>query len=288
MVNSRGGRVTRSALILITWQSPSLRGCGGVEALDAWLTWAGVAGVMTGAGAFIDFYLGPTGRQRAKDRMVKWWVKIEDVRWAYFGRDEALFALQKMDRLFGRRFFSFRRLIVVAVSTFLVSGFMIVSMAINRIGPFTWPAFVQRSTLLLLVLIVSALAASFSVTRIVSLLVARVLGVARYISLFGLVFLLLFQYLMLCYWSPAMGFKRVYLVDLVVFPPSSYPFFNVMPIWIRIQTFYYMIINLEIKFFYNLAVHGAGRRACYSEAYTRNFHSAEPRSRYRKFHTSSF
>jgi hypothetical protein len=34
---------------------------------------------MTGVGAFIDFYLGPPGRLRAKDWMLKWWLKIDDV-----------------------------------------------------------------------------------------------------------------------------------------------------------------------------------------------------------------
>jgi hypothetical protein len=45
-----------------------------------------------GSGAFIDFLIGKTGQQKAKDWLLKWWVRFDDVRWKNFGREEGLFA----------------------------------------------------------------------------------------------------------------------------------------------------------------------------------------------------
>jgi hypothetical protein len=220
------------------------------------LTWAGLAGVITGVGAFIDFYLGPPGRLRAKDWMLKWWLKIDDVQWAYFGKEEAIFAVRMMDRFFGRRFLSVRRMIVVVVSTIVVSGFMTAMMMLNHITLYSLPAFVQPPNLVLLTIILVAFAGSFSVTKIASLIVARFLGLARYVSLCGLVFLLIFQYALISYWSPAMNIVQFYIINTVLFP-VSYPFI-VMPMWARIQFFYYGIIQMQMLFTYNIAAHGAG------------------------------
>jgi hypothetical protein len=194
------------------------------------LTWAAVAGAITGAGRFIDFYLGPSGRQRAKDPMVEWWVKIDDLQWAYLGRDQALFAVKILDRLFGRRFFSSHRLFAVALATTLTFTFVIVSLLVNRIGVVAWSPFVAPPSLSWLILIMLALDGSFSVTRWVSIIVARLLGAARYISLFGLV------------------------LNLVFFPQDQ--FFLQMPLWFRFEFLYYIVIQPQIDFMYNLAMHG--------------------------------
>ena len=57
-------------------------------------------------GAFIDFYIGKPGQQRVRSWLETWWLRLSYVRWGNLGREEALFAVQVMDRLFGRRLFS--------------------------------------------------------------------------------------------------------------------------------------------------------------------------------------
>jgi hypothetical protein len=126
-----------------------------------------------GAGAFIDFYIGRAGQRRIRDWLETWWLRLSYVKWSNFGREEALFAVQVMDRLFGRRFLSVRRLIAVVASTFVVSGFMIVSMmlivmphpilyylswAATVLGSFVIVVFLQRSNLLFFVLVLLSFA----------------------------------------------------------------------------------------------------------------------------------
>jgi hypothetical protein len=223
---------------------------------------------MTGVGAFIDFYLGPAGRLRAKDWLLKWWVKIDDVRWAYFGREEAIFAVQVMDRLFGHRFFSARRVIIVLIATSLVMCFMVFSFVLiytprpiwNYLG---WSAAVfwslgnrfKRSDFLFFILTLISLAFSFSVTRIASATVARVLRSDSYVNFVGFVFLVFFQYILLCYWSPAMTFIRRDLIDIVVFPLDIWqsPWFSLRP---RVIFFYGVLMHVEWGHFYDMAVHG--------------------------------
>jgi hypothetical protein len=64
-----------------------------------------------GLGAFIDFLIGRTGQERAKDFLTDWWVRFDDVRWNNFGREEGLFAANFMEKWLGRRIWSPRRII---------------------------------------------------------------------------------------------------------------------------------------------------------------------------------
>src|SRR6516162_3115774 len=68
-----------------------------------------------GLGASIDFLIGKTGQAKAKDFLLKWWVKFDDVHRNNFGREEALYAIQLIDYWFGDRFFCVRRLIAVGI-----------------------------------------------------------------------------------------------------------------------------------------------------------------------------
>jgi hypothetical protein len=61
--------------------------------------------IIGGLGAFIDFLIGKTGQERAKDFLLRWWVRFDDVHWKNFGREEALFAAQVIQNRFGKRFF---------------------------------------------------------------------------------------------------------------------------------------------------------------------------------------
>ena len=65
-----------------------------------------------GLGAFIDFLIGKTGQARAKDFLLKWWVRFDDVHWKNFGKEEGLFAGRLIGEWFGKRLWCFRRAVV--------------------------------------------------------------------------------------------------------------------------------------------------------------------------------
>jgi hypothetical protein len=67
--------------------------------------------IVGGLGAFIDFLIGNAGQAKAKDFLLKWWVRFDDVRWRNFGREEGLFAGRLIEKWFGRRMCSLRRVI---------------------------------------------------------------------------------------------------------------------------------------------------------------------------------
>src|SRR5215472_14409771 len=73
-----------------------------------------------GLGALIDFLIGRTGQAKAKDFLLKWWVRFDDVHWKNFGREEGLFAVQLIDRWFGKKIWSPGR-IAAAFTIFVLS-----------------------------------------------------------------------------------------------------------------------------------------------------------------------
>ena len=62
-----------------------------------------------GLGAFIDFLIGKAGQEKARDCLLKWWVRFDHVHWKSFGREEGLFPGQLIQQLLGRRIWSMRR-----------------------------------------------------------------------------------------------------------------------------------------------------------------------------------
>jgi hypothetical protein len=79
-----------------------------------------------GLGAFIDFLIGKAGQMRAKDFLLGWWVRFDDVRWKNFGREEGLFAGRLIDKWFGGRILSSRRIASALIIFFasLVLGYL--------------------------------------------------------------------------------------------------------------------------------------------------------------------
>jgi hypothetical protein len=73
-----------------------------------------------GLGAFIDFLIGRTRQQKAKDFLLRWWVRFDDIRWKNFGREEGLFAGRLIERWFGKRIWSVRRLVVTVFLFFFL------------------------------------------------------------------------------------------------------------------------------------------------------------------------
>jgi hypothetical protein len=86
-----------------------------------------------GFGAFIDFMIGRTGQEKAKDFLFRWWVRFDDVRWSNFGREEGLFAGRLIEKWFGRRIWSFRR---IGSATLLFLVFMLIGYIIRSSSPY--------------------------------------------------------------------------------------------------------------------------------------------------------
>jgi hypothetical protein len=79
-----------------------------------------------GLGAFIDFLIGKAGQAKAKDFLLKWWVRFDDVHWQNFGREEGLFAVDMIERWLGKRIWSSRRIVacLVVLVIFLFAGIL--------------------------------------------------------------------------------------------------------------------------------------------------------------------
>ena len=69
----------------------------------------------TGAGAFVDFYIGKSGQKRVKDWLEIWWYRLSDIPVRAVGQEEALNALRVIDYLFGPKLFSWKRLRSAAI-----------------------------------------------------------------------------------------------------------------------------------------------------------------------------
>jgi len=82
-----------------------------------------------GLGAFIDFLIGKTGQERAKDFLLRWWVRFDDVQWKNFGKEEGLFAAQLIEKCFGKRIWSARRIAaaLLLLILFLIIGYSEIS-----------------------------------------------------------------------------------------------------------------------------------------------------------------
>ena len=80
----------------------------------------------------IDFLIGKAGQAKAKDFLLKWWVRFDDVRWRNFGRKEGMFAGELIERWFGRKIWSIRRIVMgVSVVSIIDPGF---TLALQRLA----------------------------------------------------------------------------------------------------------------------------------------------------------
>jgi predicted outer membrane lipoprotein len=152
-------------------------------------------------GAFIDFYIGKRGQQRVREWLETWWLRLSYVRWGNIGREEALFAVQVMDRLFGERFFSWKRIGLVILVTLACAALILTAILFEHIRLHPWPAYFTVDNMAGVIVILFSLNASFSITRFAAKIVASLLERTNYLGLLGLIFLFLFQCTLFIYWS---------------------------------------------------------------------------------------
>jgi hypothetical protein len=169
-------------------------------------------------GAFIDFYIGKPGQQRVRSWLETWWLRLSYVRWVNFGREEALLAVQVIDRLFGRRLFSVRRITAVAVITSASLCVILSLYLFNQMPIFVfWKNFIKLGILFDVILIVLSVATSLSITCFAASRVASLITKAPFLNLLGFAFLLVFQYAMLAWWSPIMISTHNLIADIPLF-----------------------------------------------------------------------
>jgi hypothetical protein len=162
-------------------------------------------------GAFIDFYIGKRGQQRVQDWLETWWLRLSYVRWGSFGREEALFAVQVMDRLFGRRLVSIHRLIVVAVTTLIVS---VLIRALFLTGHVVLSKH-DYSLLIWLMIAMISLSMSLSITRFSAKAIAILLTHAPYLNVIGTAILAIFQYVLFCYLTPLITYFHYLIYGMI-------------------------------------------------------------------------
>jgi hypothetical protein len=49
--------------------------------------WLSLVAALGGLGAFIDFVIGRAGQERAKDVLIKWWIRLSDVKGGTLGKE---------------------------------------------------------------------------------------------------------------------------------------------------------------------------------------------------------
>ena len=188
-----------------------------------------------GLGAFVDFLIGRTGQERAKDFLLRWWVRFDDVRWKSFGKEEGLFAAHLIGKWFGQRIWSFRRVILFPILLIVSIVIAVIKFefitTLNPVYPillwnyeisfpmFVWDAAISHhlSTLklscyfcnqspgyLVSVIIVTFFGFSLSVsfTKFVTIRMAYLCGVGNFRNIIVFLATILLNILMLFIWTP--------------------------------------------------------------------------------------
>ena len=83
-----------------------------------------------GLGALVDFLIEKRGQAKVRDFLLKWWVRFDDVHLGNFGREEGFFVVDVIDRRFGKKTWSPRRIVA---SLMLLATCMFVNCLILQI-----------------------------------------------------------------------------------------------------------------------------------------------------------
>jgi hypothetical protein len=158
-----------------------------------------------GLGAFIDFLLGRTGQQRAKDFLLEWWVKFDDIHWRNLGREEGVFAGRLIERWFGRRIWSLHR-VFAALSLLILLIPMCYFRAIFsnfEIGDITCLTCVHPAELLFnLFFLIVGFSASISLTKFITFGMAYLCSAGKLRNFIVFSLMLVINYVTILLWSP--------------------------------------------------------------------------------------
>ena len=118
------------------------------------------------------------------------------MRWGNLGREEAIFAVKVMDRLFGRRLFSVKRMIVVASLAIFICGSLILTTTFSN-DEDNAHLYLENTWIFIVVCVLAffSLAVSFSFTRFAAETVGKILTKVPLLNLVGILVILIFQYI---------------------------------------------------------------------------------------------
>jgi hypothetical protein len=184
-----------------------------------------------GLGAFIDFLMGRIGQQRAKDFLLKWWVRFDDVCWSNFGREEGLFAGGVIEKWFAKKIWSLRRIVMAVI---ILSLSLLIGYFIFKTSPPSWHLISSPAdrhiecnlcnaalSVKIAVFIVFFIGFSVSVsfTKAITFRIAYLCGMGKVRNLTIYAVMLIVNFLMLIYWSQLTGSVKNVVVEFVGDPP---------------------------------------------------------------------
>ena len=176
-------------------------------------------------GGFIDFLIGKSGQENARNWLLKWWIRFDDIRWNNFGKKEGIFAGHLISKLLGDKLWSCKRvfaaLSLLAVSLILV--FLRLSFSERRpiqmcdfCGSYSFSAIIPG----LMISLVS-FCVSVSFTKAITIWMASLCGSGQLRNLIIFTFFLLLHYLMLAIWLPATNYIKVTVTEDFLWEPPS-------------------------------------------------------------------
>jgi hypothetical protein len=156
-----------------------------------------------GLGAFIDFLIGKTGQERAKDFLLKWWVRFDDVHWKNFGREEGLFSGRLIEKLCGRRVWSLRRITIATLILPVLTLFAVLKLLAFGGSHIEWCNDCGLRDLAFgLVVFLIGFSLSVSFTKMIAIGMAHLCGIGSLRNFCVFTISLIFNYLFLVWWFP--------------------------------------------------------------------------------------
>lgn len=155
-----------------------------------------VVAAFTAVGVFVDFVIGKSGQKKVRAWLEEKWLIWSDIKLDNFGRREAAFATNVIDRIFGR-FFSFRRAACLAL-VFFGGVFYTIFVPIIRFGFADYFTNGQQELFLILgsISVTSILfTVNVSITRFFSTFTSAKLPASKISSFMYVLVVLIAQYL---------------------------------------------------------------------------------------------
>jgi len=123
-----------------------------------------------GCGAAIDFLLGKNGQKKVRDWLELQWYRFSEIKWDNFEEKEASMSIRIIDRIFGKRLLTLKRIISCYTLVFLIFIAITVIMIVSEVTAYAdlWKFDYYVYGVLMLSTDSIVFAASISLTRQIS------------------------------------------------------------------------------------------------------------------------
>jgi hypothetical protein len=169
-----------------------------------------------GFGAFVDFLIGRTGQERAKNFLLRWWVRFDDVRWNNFGREEGLFAGRVIELWFGKKLWSSRRIAASLSALWLLSLTAFLRLVVSNTDKVEWCSYCDTTFALATGFTISIIGfcISVSLTKIITFRVAYACGAEEARNLILFLAMLIVNYIALVLSYPLSSLAKMVLLTI--------------------------------------------------------------------------